>query len=64
MTPAEANLHRIAESFCAPRVVREVCPTCDGAGLVATSSWQKPEMHVESCGTRAGTGFVSREVAP
>lgn len=26
MTPAEQNLHDIVNSFCAPRVVREVCP--------------------------------------
>lgn len=64
MTPAEANLHAIAAAFCATRVVREVCPTCGGAGRVQTSSWERPQMHVERCATCAGTGAISRESAP
>lgn len=65
MTPAEQNLHDIVNSFARlPRVVREVCPTCGGSGKCATSSWERPQMHVERCATCAGTGAMSREVTP
>ena len=64
MTPAEANLHAIAAAFCAPRVVREVCPTCGGAGLVLTSTLDNTQMHLGECRTCAATGKISREVAP
>ena len=64
MTPAERNLHDIAEAFCTPRVVREPCVQCGGSGRVAASTYSQPQMHTERCTACAGTGTVSRECAP
>ena len=65
MTPAEANLHAIAESFCAPRVVRESCPTCGGRGLVEArfdTPW--PQTYTQPCRACVGKGYIVTERAP
>ena len=64
MTPAEANLHAIAAAFCAPRIVREICPICRGRGKVACSTHARPEKHIDVCGNCGGAGSVLREAAP
>lgn len=61
MTPAEALLYDIANSFCAPRVVREVCPICRGRGKVACSTYARPEKHIEVCGNCGGAGSLTVE---
>lgn len=55
MTPAEALLHAIAASFCAPRMVRETCPYCKGGGLALDG---------KRCWACSGNGTVTVEREP
>lgn len=64
MTPAEANLHAIAESFCAPRVVRYGCGTCQGRGLVRYHGGTGSRETYETCRTCAGRGYIVTEEEP
>lgn len=61
MSPAERNLHQIAATFCAPSIRRTPCPQCGGAGIIPTSTLQRPELHDERCSACAGTGRLVTE---
>jgi len=59
------ELNRVLDDAGVPKIVRERCPWCGGAGKVyATSRGNRREIiFTESCSACAGNGFITVEAA-